>query len=116
MLCMKKPAPLTEAELVTLQQAQKCSNKDHFRKHCLAIELRLSRKKSVAYIADLLQCNENTIYEWLTRWESMGIVGLMILPGRGVKGDLDSLLKEPTQESIESIELIKKKSKRIHKS
>jgi hypothetical protein len=47
---MIKHVPLTEAELVTLQQAQKCSIKDYFRKHCLAIELRLSRKKLVAYI------------------------------------------------------------------
>jgi hypothetical protein len=97
---MIKHAPLTEAELVTLQQAQKYSNKDYFRKHCLAIELRLSRKKSVAYIADLLQYKQTAIYEWLTRWELMGIVGLTILPGRGVKAPLDSLLEEPSQESI----------------
>jgi hypothetical protein len=113
MLWMKKHAPLTESELVTLQQAQKYSNKDHFRKHCLAIELRLSRKKSVAYIADLLEYRENAIYEWLTRWELMGIVGLMILSGRGVKAGLDSLLEEPTHESIA---LIKKKSKPTRKS
>ena len=110
---MKKPRPLIEAELVTLQQAQKNSNKDYFRNHCLAIELRLSRHKSVAYIADLLQVRENTIYEWLTRWELMGIVGLMILPGRGVKATLDSLLKEPNEESIT---LIKKKLKPIRKN
>jgi transposase len=112
-LCVKKHQPLIEAELVTLQQAQKYSNKDYFRNHCLAIELRLSRNKSVAYIADLLQVKENAVYEWLTRWELMGIVGLMILPGRGVKAPLDLLLKEPTQESIA---LIKKKLKRTHKS
>ena len=113
---MKKYAPLTDAELVTLQEAQKYSKKDHFRKHCLAIELRLSRKKSVAYIADLLQYRENAIYEWLTRWELMGIVGLMILSGRGVKATLDPLLEEPNEESINLIKLIKKKSKRILKS
>lgn len=113
MLRMIKHPELTESELVTLQQAQKYSNKDHFRKRCLAIELRLSRKKSVFYIADLLQCKENSIYEWLTRWELMGIVGLMILSGRGVKAVLDSVLEEPNQESIA---LIKKKLKRTHKS
>lgn len=110
---MKKKQPLLEAELVTLQQAQKYSNKDYFRNHCLAIELRLSRHKSVAYIADLLQVRENAIYEWLTRWELMGIVGLMIFPGRGVKATLDSLLKEPNEESIT---LIKKKLKPTRKS
>jgi transposase len=110
---MKNHAALTDSELVTLQQAQKYSNKFYFRNHCLAIELRLSRNKSVSYIADLLQVKENAVYEWLTRWESMGLVGLMILPGRGVKAALDLLLVEPTQESID---LIKKKSKPILKS
>ena len=110
---MKKHVPLTDAELVTLQQAQKYSKKGYFRNHCLAIELRLSRKKSVAYIADLLKYKENTIYEWLTRWELMGIVGLMILPGRGVKATLDSLLNEPNEESVT---IIKKKLKPIRKS
>jgi hypothetical protein len=31
---MKKKQDLIEAELVTLQQAQKYSNKDYFRNHC----------------------------------------------------------------------------------
>lgn len=82
---MKKNQSLTDAELVTLQQAQKYSKKGYFGNHCLAIQLRLSRNKSVSYISDLLQVRENAVYEWLTRWETMGIVGLMILPGRGVK-------------------------------
>lgn len=97
---------LTASELVTLQEAQKNSKKAYFRNHCLAIELRLSRNKSVKYISDLLQVRENAVYEWLTRWELMGIVGLMILPGRGVKAAIDSLLEQPNQASIT---LIKKK-------
>lgn len=110
---MINKAPLTEGELVTLQEAQKNSKKAHFRTRSLAIELRLSRNKSVAYIADLLQVRENAIYKWLSRWETMGIVGLMIMPGRGVKAAMDSLLKEPNEESIA---LIKKKSKPILKN
>lgn len=110
---MKRVAPLLPAELVTLQEAQKNSKKAHFRTRCLAVELRLSRNKSVSYIADLLQVRENAIYEWLSRWETMGIVGLMILPGRGVKATMDSLLKTSNEESIA---LIKKKSKRILKN
>lgn len=110
---MIKKQPLTEGELVTLQEAQKNSKKAHFRTRCLAVELRLSRNKSVAYIADLIQFRENAIYEWLSRWETMGIVGLMILPGRGVKAAMDSLLDEPNEESIA---LIKKKSKPILKN
>ncbi len=60
---MKKRQPLMEAELVTLQQAQKHSKKDYFRNHCLTIELRLSCNKSVSYISDLLQVKENTVYQ-----------------------------------------------------
>ena len=108
--------PLTEGELVTLQEAQKNSKKAHFRDRCLAVELCLSRNKSVSYIADLLQVRENAIYIWLSRWETMGIVGLMILPGRGVKAVMDSLLIEPNAESIALINLIKKKSKPILKN
>jgi hypothetical protein len=113
---MKNHQALTSAELVTLQQAQKYSKKSYFRNHCLAIELRLSRNKSVSYISDLLQVRENAVYEWLSRWETMGIVGLMILPGRGVKASMDCLLKEPNQESIDLIDSIKKKLKPIRKS
>jgi hypothetical protein len=110
---MKNHQALTSDELVTLQQAQKYSTKGYFRNHCLAIELRLSRNKSVSYISDLFQVRENAVYEWLSRWETMGIVGLMILPGRGVKSAMDSLIKEPNQESID---IIKKKLKPIRKN
>lgn len=113
LLWMKNHLPLIISELVTLQEAQKHSKDAHFRNRCLAIELRLSRNKSVAYISDLLQVQENTVYEWLSRWNTMGIVGLMILPGRGVKAALDRVLKEPNEESID---LIKKKLKKTLKS
>jgi transposase len=102
---MKSVVPLTEDELVTLQEAQKNSKKDHFRKRCLAIELS-DRGKSVSYIADLLQTRTDTVYTWINRWDSVGLWGLMIQPGRGVKAPLDQLLTAPTEESIH---LIKKK-------
>ena len=108
--------PLTVSEIVTLQEAQKNSPKSHFRDRCLAIELRLSRNKSVTYIADLLDVQENTIYEWLSRWETMGIVGLMILPGRGVKAVMDSLLIEPDAVSIALIKKNRSQSSKISRS
>lgn len=98
---MKQNNGLIEAELMTIQEAQKNSPKFHFRRRCQAIEL-WDRKKSVAYISDLLQVRQEAVYKWINRWNTMGIVGLMILPGRGLKA---ALLK-PTGESIE---LIKKK-------
>lgn len=112
-LRMKNHPPLIEPEIVTLQEAQKNAKDAHFRNRCLAIELRLSRNKSVAYIADLLQVQQNTVYVWLSRWETMGIIGLMILPGRGVKATLDAVLKEPNEGYMD---LIKKKLKKTPKS
>jgi transposase len=98
---MKRVNSLLPSELVTLQEAQKNSPKAHFRTRCHAIELS-DRGKSVPYIADLLKTRTDTIYTWINRWESMGIVGLMILPGRGLKATLLAPLQE-------FVELIKEK-------
>ena len=102
---MKRVKPLLPIELVTLQEAQKNSPKAHFRNRCYAIELS-GRGKSVRYIADLFNTRTDTVYTWINRWESMGIVGLMILSGRGLKAKLNRFLIEPLQETVE---LIKKK-------
>ena len=50
---MKYKVHLTATELLTLQEAQKNSPKNHFRQRCHAIEL-LGSRKSVAYVSDLL--------------------------------------------------------------
>ena len=102
---MKRVEPLLPSELVTLQEAQKNSPKEHFRNRCYAIELS-DRGKSVPYIAELLETRTDTIYTWINRWETIGIVGLMIQPGRGLKAKLNDFLTEPFQEIVE---LIKKK-------
>jgi transposase len=70
--------------------------------------LHLSRGKSVKYISNLLGVGCNTIYAWLSRWDKIGLVGLMILPGRGVKSPMDTLLKASNAASVELITLIKK--------
>ena len=102
---MKYKIHLTEPELISLQEAQKNSLKDHFRRRCHAIEL-LGRDKSVTYVSDLLNVRQEAVYQWIKRWHTMGIVGLMILPGRGLKAPLSDLLTESTPDSID---LIKKK-------
>jgi transposase len=102
---MKRVKELSGGEIVTLQEAQKHHKKSHFRTRCEAIELS-NRGKSVAYISDLLQTRPDTIYTWINRWEERGLVGLMIVPGRGIKAKLDIFLIENDEESLE---LIKKK-------
>jgi transposase len=102
---MKRVEELSGTEIVTLQEAQKHHKKSHFRTRCEAIELS-NRGKSVTYISDLLQTRPDTIYTWINRWEERGLVGLMIVPGRGIKAKLDIFLIENDEESLE---LIKKK-------
>ena len=92
-------------ELLTLQEAQKKFPKKHFRERCHAIEL-LDRDKSIDYVSDLLNIRQEAVYQWAKRWHTMGIVGLMILPSRGLKAPLSDLLAESTTNSID---LIKKK-------
>lgn len=103
---MKRVKELSGLEIVTLQESQKHHKKGHFRNRCAAIELS-NRGKSVTYIADLLETRPDTVYSWINRWEECGLVGLMILPGRGLKAKLDIFLQKNEQESLE---LIKKKS------
>lgn len=102
---MIKANQLTQTEVSTLREAQKNSDKAHFRNRCLAILL-LNKGKTVSYISDLLNIRQEAIYKWSGRWVSKGLVGLTILPGRGVKAKLDSFLAPAMQESLD---LIKKK-------
>ena len=87
---MKYKIHLTSTELLTLQEAQKNSPKKHFRDRCHAIEL-LDRDKSVDYVSDLLNIRQEAVYQWAKRWHTKGIVGLMILPGRGLKARLGTM-------------------------
>jgi len=99
---MKYKTHLTAPEIITLREAQKNSPLNHFRRRCQAIEL-LDRDKSVAYVSDLLKVRQEAVYQWIKRWHTMGIIGLMILPGRGLKARLSDLLAEPTSDSIDLI-------------
>ena len=97
---MKYKIHLTGDEHITLQEAIKKSPKNHFRQRCQAIEL-LNSGKSVAYISDLFKVRQEAVYQWIKRWHTMGIVGLMILPGRGLKAPLSDLLAESTTDLID---------------
>jgi len=57
---------------------------------------------TVKQIAMLHHTRTRTIYTWLNRWQTMGIVGLIILPGRGLKPKLNVADKS-------MVEIIKKK-------
>jgi len=101
---MKQVRPLIDSEIVTLQEAQKYSIKAHFRNRCSAIELS-NRGYSVPEIARFLVTRDDTVYTWIKRWDTHGICGLMIAPGRGLKSTMSNLLS--THETLS--EEIKKK-------
>jgi len=78
---------LTSEERKTLEQGYENHPKAHFRKRCQAILLSGDGHKAKK-IAIILHLKIRTLYDWLIKWEERGIVGLMILPGRGAKPKL----------------------------
>ncbi|MCH2081248.1 MAG: helix-turn-helix domain-containing protein [Saprospiraceae bacterium] len=96
---------LSTAERTTLENGYKHHPKHHFRQRCQAMLLSDSGEP-IPKIAELFKVRTRTIYTWMDRWTSSGIVGLMILPGGGVKSKLrinDSNL----------VELVKKKRRNM---
>ncbi len=92
---------LESIERETLQQAYKNHSKFHVR--CRSHALLLSDEGTpVKEIATLFKVRTRTIYTWFDRWKTMGIVGIMILPGRGLKPLL-------SKDNKGIVELVKKK-------
>jgi transposase len=75
---------LTESEKNTLEEAfQNHPNAlVRTRSQCLLLSARHYRVKT---LSGLYQVRTRTLYEWFSRWQSMGIVGLRISEGRGRK-------------------------------
>ena len=81
---------LTSPEKITLEEGYANGKKHHFRQRCFALLLS-NQGYTIPQIATLLGVRQETVRNWFDRWETMGIVGLMILPGRGIKAMLDNL-------------------------
>ena len=80
--------PLSTEETITLEECCRNHEKPHFRNRCKSI-LMSAEKYSVKEIAKFFNTRTRTIYTWFNNWESEGIMGLAISPGRGVKSVLD---------------------------
>lgn len=78
---------LSQTERTTLEEGYKNHTKSHVRQRCQALLLSDEGWK-VPEIARLHHVRTRTIYTWMNRWQEKGIVGLMILPGRGLKPKL----------------------------
>ena len=81
---------LSESEKITLEEAlQNHPNATvRTRSQCLLLSARQYRVKT---LSGLYQVRTRTLYEWFSRWQSMGVVGLRISEGRGRKSLLQPL-------------------------
>lgn len=101
--CSMRNIKLTISEQQTLQEGYKNHPKAHFRLRCHALLLS-DEGMTVQSIMKITKTRSRTIYTWMDRWEKMGIVGLTILRGRGVKAKLS--------EKDENVVTLIKKSKK----
>jgi transposase len=92
---------LSESDKIAVLEGIKFGKTHHFRERCRAIELS-NRGEKVPQIAYLLNKRCETIYDWFNNWETSGLSGLEIQPGRGLKPILN-------RNSEELIAEIKKK-------
>lgn len=79
---------LTAEQEEELLRGYRNGSSHDFRIRCQSILLS-SQGKSIPEIRELFQVSNQSIYSWFNRWESEGILGLKIRPGRGRKPKLD---------------------------
>lgn len=101
---MRYISPLPPEIRLTLEEGSRNHNKPHFRDRCKSILMSADGYK-VPDIAGLFKVRSRTIYTWFDRWEEMGIAGLMILPGRGIKAPLDNVDDQQVKQIRKTIKL-----------
>ena len=75
---------LDEQQRAALEQGYRNGKIHSFRQHCQIVLLKAQGRKSQE-IAALLGCHQNSVNDWLHRYQAEGIQGLHIKPGRGRK-------------------------------
>ena len=88
---MRYISSLDSLEKLTLEEGFRNHTKHHFRSRCKSI-LMSDEGFSVPEIARFFKVRTRTIHTWFDRWESFGVSGLTILPGRGRRTVLNELL------------------------
>jgi transposase len=87
---MKSKLLLPDLEKETVEAMFRNHRKPYIRNRAKAILLR-SEGFSVATIAKMFNTRFQTVYEWLRRYKDKGFIGLIILPGRGLKAKMNVL-------------------------
>lgn len=85
--------PLSELEILSLENIVKSDAKAHFRNRCQCILLS-NRCYTVKDLSRLYQVRTRSIYTWIHNYELLGIESLNISVGRGVKAKLDTLSED----------------------
>jgi len=84
----KRYIQLTTEQKAALELGYKTGASHDLRRRCHCILLS-SQEWSVKQLSDFFKVSQLSIYKWFNRYESEGIVGLQIRPGRGRKRKLD---------------------------
>ena len=90
---------LSETEQVTLQEAVRNHPSAIVRTRSQALLLS-HRRYPVKELARLHQVRTRTIYEWFSRWQAIGLVGLRITQGRGRKSVLQAVHTPLVEETL----------------
>jgi transposase len=100
---MLNVSPLSPEEKSTLEEGFYNHSKPYFRNRCKSMLLS-SEGFKVKDIAKIYKIRTRTIYTWIHRYESFGIMGLSIYSGRGVKSKMNDLSEPQINEIKASIE------------
>jgi transposase len=84
-----KTVDLSKAQRAALEKGYHTGKSHAFRVRCQMILLK-SERRTASEIADILDCCEVVVNNWLKRYEAEGIEGLRTKPGRGRKPILDA--------------------------
>jgi len=92
---------LTKEQKSSLKKGHQTGKSYLFRRKCQCILLS-HEGKTVSELSDFFSVSIISIYKWLNKWESEGITGLKLKPGRG----RPSKLKLTNQKQVERIKTL----------
>jgi len=92
---------LTEAQKSALEKGYRTGKSHLFRRKCQCILLSYGGK-SVSELCNFFQVTDTSIYKWLNLWETQGIKGLELKPGRG----RPPKLKETDKNQVKKIKVL----------
>ena len=90
---MKRVRPLTDTEVQSLEHQYKNALRHHFRTRCKTILLS-HQNVSAPKIAERLEKDVDTIYNWINRYGESGLSGLHNRKGQGNRATLGDLTKK----------------------